>query len=426
MRPFVVPPVPPIVESALRAVVIAIVSSFVVEMATGCGASDLPRELPGDAAAGSSLDAARADGSPTDGSADAASDSTSDAAVDAGMIDARVADASSLDAGPMPSFDDDWALRETRVAQAWERLARAGRGRGLGVVIAHADTGISRHPELLAHADLASPIAWELGWDFVDGDADPDHDFTALNRIPPTHGHGTETASVIVSPPGCPVGAEPPCVTGVAPEARLVPLRVSDSVVLLSGDLVAEGVERATTLDADVISISMGGVGEMPRLQAAIERALEQGIIVVAAAGNFTGRLVVQPSTFDGVVCVAGVTPELEPWGRSARGSRVDISGPSVDVRHARTVETRGEREYRVGLASGTSDATAMVAGAAALWLSLHGKEALVARYGPAGVPRVFRELLRTRGYRELPDWPTDRFGPGMLDVDALLAAPLP
>lgn len=408
----------PTVPRALR--VFAIVS-----LALGCGGRSAHDGRDAAIDVGATIEP------PMDASRDSSSEPPQDASSDPSDPGGRDAgepspgDASSPDA-TTPSFDDDWALRETRLAQAWERLARAGRGRGLDVLIAHVDTGISRHPELLAHGGLESPIAWELGWDFVDRDADPDHDFTALNRIPPSHGHGTETSSVIVSPPGCPPGAEPPCVTGVAPEARLVPLRVSDSVVLLSGDLVAEGVERAVTIDADIVSISMGGVGEMPRLQAAIERALEHGIIVVAAAGNFTGRLVVQPSTFEGVVCVAGVTPELEPWGRSARGSRVDISGPSVDVRHARTVETRGEREYLVGLASGTSDATAMVAGAAALWLSLHGKEALVARYGPAGVPRVFRELLRTRGYRELPDWPTDRFGPGMLDVDALLAAPLP
>jgi len=324
------------------------------------------------------------------------------------------------------AIEDNWALRETRAIEAWALVRERGREPGEGVLIAHADTGISRHPELLGASDADGPIAWDLGFDFVDDDDDPSHDFRALNRIP-GHGHGTETSSVIVSPLGCPPGEERPCVTGAAPAASLVPMRVSDSVVLLSGNLLADGIDYAIEIDAHVVSIAMGGVGEMARLEDAIARALDAGIIVIAASGNGTGTIVAKPSSLDGVVAVAGVARTLTPWQLSARGPRIDIAAPSNEIWHARTEFREGAEEYSVGLAQGTSDATSLTASAAALWLSYHGRDELIARYGRSELPRVFRGMLKTWGFRRLPDWPNNgNWGPGILDMVALLEAELP
>jgi len=321
--------------------------------------------------------------------------------------------------------DDNWALRATRAIDAWDLIRARGREPGEGVLIAHPDTGTSEHPELLDHPLGRSPIVWNLARDFADGDLDPQHDFSAVNRVP-AHGHGTETSSVIVSPLGCPnVSAKEPCVTGAAPGARLIPLRVTESVVLLSGDKVAEGVRYAIDVGAHVISISMGGVTPMPNLEAAIADALEAGILVVAAAGN--NLVLVSPCTIEGVVCVAGVTPDLKPWSGSSRGSRVDISGPATEVPYARTTSKQGKLVYEVGLAQGTSDATALTAASAALWLSYHGRDVLLARYGAARLPRVFRQLIRERAFTTPPTWPSDgSYGPGILDMFKLLEAELP
>jgi thermitase len=343
--------------------------------------------------------------------------------------DATAGDARAFDPveAERATVAENWAFRATRAIEAWKLVRDRGREPGEGILIAHPDTGISRHPELLAHGGRPSPIAWELGRDFVDGDKQPFHEFDALNRVPP-HGHGTETSSVIVSPIGCPPDFTPrPCVTGVAPAARLVPMRVSDAVILLAGDRLAAAIDYAVSIDAHVVSISLGGVTPMQPLREAVARALDAGLIVVAAGGNFTGTVVVSPSTYDGVVSVGGVTPELKPWDASARGGRIDISGPATEVTFARTVpDAKGLFEYTTGRAQGTSDATAITAGAAAIWLTYHGRDALLARYGAAGIPKVFRHLVKTVAFRTPPGWPASGFGPGILDIAKLLEAPLP
>lgn len=337
-----------------------------------------------------------------------------------------VIDPAERDEQEAKAREDNWGLRAIRAVEAWSLVRGKGREPGEGVLVAHPDTGTSEHPELLDHPLGRSPIVWNLARNFVDENADARHDFGALNRIP-AHGHGSETSSVIVSPLGCPAGiATGPCVSGAAPAAKLIPLRVSDSVVLVSGDKMAEGVRYAIDAKAHVISISMGGVTPMPALEAAIAEALDAGIIVVAAAGN--NVVTVNPCNMEGVVCVAGVTPDLKPWAGSSRGSRVDISGPATEIRYARTTQDdKGKLVYEQGLAQGTSDATALTAAAAALWLSYHERGALLSRYGAEGLPGVFRELIKERAFSTPPDWPTDgSYGPGILDVVKLLEAPLP
>ena len=66
-----------------------------------------------------------------------------------------------------------------------------------------------------------------------------------------------------------------------------------------------------------------------------------------------------------------------------------------------------------------------LVASAAALWLSYHGRERLLERYGPEGTVQVFRQLLRDTSRRP-HGWATATNGDGILDVSALLLAPLP
>ena len=164
----------------------------------------------------------------------------------------------------------------------------------------------------------------------------------------------------------------------------------------------------------------------MAKLEVAIAKALDAGIIVVAAAGN--NIVVVSPCTITGVVCVAGVTPDLKPWLGSSYGSRVDISAPATEVRFAKTTQDdQGKLLYEVGLAMGTSDATALTSAAAAIWLSYHGRDTLLARYGNAGIAAVFRRLIKEHAYRTPASWPGDgSFGPGILDMVRLLEAPLP
>lgn len=68
--------------------------------------------------------------------------------------------------------------------------------------------------------------------------------------------------------------------------------------------------------------ILAGGIRRM------IDRAIEKGIIVLAAAGNYTWRWVVFPASYEPVIAVAACGPDRKPWSHSAHGEKVDVTAP--------------------------------------------------------------------------------------------------
>ncbi len=311
------------------------------------------------------------------------------------------------------SLPCDWHLDHIKAPQPGTLPNATGKG----IFVAHPDTGYTLHYEIWSTNPATNRVHPEQGLDFVNGDADPLDDLVAG----PLHfpGHGTATASVIMSDRG---GPQTPFVSGVAPEAALVPLRVSTSVVHLSyGNLVA-ALRHATACQHHVVSMSLGGPLPSEALARAVADAIAAGLIVIAAAGNYY-PFVVFPAALHGVVAVAASNCKDEPWQWSASGAAVDVTAPGESVWIARTAKAQA---YGVEQSSGTSFATAATAGAAALWLSHHGRPSLIARYGKENLARVFRDLLVTHGVHTSNGWDTTRFGAGILDVRALLAAPLP
>ena len=192
------------------------------------------------------------------------------------------------------------------------------------------------------------------------------------------------------------------------------------------GRRLAKGIDHAITINADIIAIPMGGIGPMNQLRDAIRRANAAGIIVIVAASNFTGPLRIVPAFWDETITVGAINDRLKPWVGSAFGRWVDLSAPGVNINHARTEKRDNEIVYEVKLAQGTSDATALVAGAAALWISYHGKDKLIERFGLDQIPTIFRKLLKEHGVSTPKGFPSKRYGSGVLDVVKLLEAPLP
>src|SRR5439155_16478757 len=140
------------------------------------------------------------------------------------------------------------------------------RSRGVdcsGVVGAIVDTGVSRSHPALPHQ--------VPGYDFVNGDQDPDDD----------NGHGTHVAGI--------VGANDVDHSGVAPGAQLMPVKVLDAAgVGASSDVIA-GVEFAVDHGAQVITLSLasGSAGDGDSaLSQAVDNAVKAGVLVAAAAGN--------------------------------------------------------------------------------------------------------------------------------------------
>ena len=316
------------------------------------------------------------------------------------------------------SSDPEWSLKQARVFEAWTHLPAASQ-LGDGIVIGHPDTGSRRHPEVVQN------LLIELGRDFVDGDADAEDPLVQGPLLNPGHGTGTGTgtASVMVSPRGAPqagVGSAA-AVSGVAPGAKIIPIRTGVSVITRISSLnLANAIEYAADRGAHIVSISMGGFSNW-RLRQAVLYAQRRVIIVLAAAGNCV-RFVVWPAAYDEVIAVAACNARLEIWRGSSRGRKVDVTAPGESVWRA---QVKADGSPIVSRSSGTSFAVATTAGVAALWLARHGRQALVDKYGIEKIPFLFNRMLRETA-EPVPTWDSGQFGAGLLNAQRLVAAPLP
>lgn len=296
----------------------------------------------------------------------------------------------------------DWSLRSVRLPAALAKHDVTGKG----VRIGHPDTGYTDHPEIIGPRLLTTE-----GWDFEDRDP------KAEDPLKKGVGHGTATASVIFANT-----KNIPRVNGIAPDATLVPLRVSNVVVHFNFANLVEALDRAREKNCHIVSMSLGGPWAGRALGRAVDRAVESGMILLAAAGN-VWPWVVYPARFDSVVAVAASNSADKPWRRSASGETVDITAPGESV--WRAVSYPGPpRRYAVERSSGTSYAVATTAGVCALWMEHWGVSNLRARYG-SQLSTVFLHLLK-QSYRPIEGWKTKAYGPGILDAEKLLDLPLP
>lgn len=306
------------------------------------------------------------------------------------------------DPEPRIEAEKDWALKRIRAREAWDYADSMARpARGEGIVIAQPDTGVTGHPEL---RDVLSGGAINL--------MDParPNDATDPMDYPGTRGHGTGTASVVVS------GA-PGVVHGSAPRARHLPIRAIHSVMRLSQTTVAQAIDRAVDEGADVITMSLGGIYSFA-LQRAVERAVAADVIVLAAAGNCID-FVVWPARFDDCIAVAGTDYDDLRWRGSCRGPDVDIAAPAQNVYRATA------QDGAAGQGQGTSFAVALTAGVAACWLAFHGRADVVAaaRAQRTSVQHLFRRLLQATARTPQDGWDVYSMGPGIVDALALLQA---
>ena len=313
-----------------------------------------------------------------------------------------------------PPNDPRWALKSMRVTQAWDIEPPAGGKRqGEGILIGQIDTGINEHKELEDGA-----LDLRHGANFVEGGATLPIDPLVKDGLADNPGHGIATASVVVS-------RETHLVTGVAPKAKLLPVRAIRSVIRVTQATVAEGVDYARRQGCHVITMSLGGLPSLA-LRAAIRRAVRDNIIVVAAAGNCV-RTVAYPARFQDCIAIAGINVDDLPWQGSCRGSAIDVSAPAELVYRA----DRGAPEDPVndanGEGQGTSFAVALTAGVAALWLAHQGRDRVVRNLRPGQtVQELFRRLLR--GTARVPDhgqWDFSEFGAGIVDARGLLDSQL-
>jgi subtilisin family serine protease len=226
--------------------------------------------------------------------------------------------------------------------------AAHGISRGAGVVVAVVDTGIDA-----GHPAVAGRIA-PGGFDLIGRDPDPrdERDFVDNDgdgAVDEQYGHGTFVASLVLA---------------VAPDATILPVRVLDAEGFGTSSTVAAGIIWAVDAGARVVNVSADLPDEPEMVKEAVEYARDRGALVVAAAGNSGAADIAFPARFSdalGVTAVdaAGVKPAF-----ANSGDAVSLVAPGVEMVGAMPFDFSPSGTARW---SGTSFATPVVAGAAAL-----------------------------------------------------------
>ena len=180
---------------------------------------------------------------------------------------------------------------------------------------------------------------------------------------------------------------------------------------------------------------SVGAIEKESYIRKALEEAKKKGVIVCAAAGQlqqegnwrYAGGAFSPafPGRDPNAICVAGCKADHTPMPSGFLGSEVDVSAGFPPVGGSQQAPFCRIRGLRGLPAWGTSYATAITAGACALWQAYHGREWLLdpANCGPELIFKLFKEILK-RSTHKPPGWDSTKRGVGVLDVEARSESP--
>jgi type VII secretion-associated serine protease mycosin len=257
----------------------------------------------------------------------------------------------------------DATYNDTLRSQQWALTALKGEtvntySKGSGVTVAVVDTGVKS-----SHVDLSGHVL--SGIDYVAPG-------TSAND---ENGHGTHVAGIIAA-----IANNSKGIAGLAPSARILPVRVLDRNGSGYEDDVAKGIIYAADHGAKVINMSFGGTHKSSAMQAAVAYAISRNVLPVAAAGNggcgLFGSPTEYPAAYTGVVGAGAVNSSIQRASFSSCGSWVDVVAPGQSI-----ISTMIRNSVGLGCAStadyctlsGTSFSTPYTSAAAALAISRRG-----------------------------------------------------
>lgn len=284
-----------------------------------------------------------------------------------GLVNAAAAVAAARGQSPYANVSnlggDQWDLDQINAPEVWAQGIT-----GQGITVAVIDTGVnSTHPDLDSTLwrnpreivgngldDDGNGFVDDVnGWDFVDNDNLPWDDGSDT--------HGTHVAGTIAAENNGQGN------TGVAYGARIMPIRVLSETGGTSAN-VAAGIRYATRNGARVINLSLGGGSFANDIANAVQAAIQQGVVVVMAAGNASGSSPEFPASLASSLGLS--VGAVDRAGQIADFSNVSglvpinyVMGPGVGI-----LSTLQTQSY--GQLNGTSMATPHIAGVAALILS--------------------------------------------------------
>jgi hypothetical protein len=241
------------------------------------------------------------------------------------------------------------------------------------------------------HPDLAGRVV--AGRNIVKGNDDTADDI----------GHGTMVAGIVGAVTNNALG-----VAGVAWAAKIMPVKVTNPTGAATDTNVAAGIRWAVDHGADVINVSLSGVIDDNVLQTGVDYATTRDVLVVAAAGNSGSAVPEFPAASRGVVAVGATDAAGHRTPFSNYGPWVDVNAPGVRI--ATTKANSGGFTSE----SGTSAATALVAGVAVLLRAAH----------PDATQADIADRLRRSGIRRGPVGAEGVDASGVVDAAAALRLP--
>ena len=285
-------------------------------------------------------------------------------------------------------FNRQWYLDKLKVLKAWQQT----RGEA-SIIVGVIDTGVDyTHPDLqgsfwqneaeqngIAGIDddgngyVDDFIGWDFtdaprfadGGDYLDEDNDPMDEFGS--------GHGTQVTGLIAAQTN-ELG-----ITGIAPGVRVMVLRAGTASGYLEEDDVARAILYAVDNGARILNMSFGDEALSQLLRDVIHFAHEQGLVLIASAGNSGSDQMLYPAGLSETISVGASTIHDYPAGFSTFGPTLDLSAPGDSI-----ISTAVGGGYNI--VNGTSFSAPMTAAVSGLILSLH----------PSFTPERVRNILKT------------------------------
>lgn len=274
-----------------------------------------------------------------------------------------------------------WFEDVVRIPEAWEEFNTFGEG----VTVAVIDSGIH-----VNNYEIAENI-----WEDAAGHRGFNSDSLTYECTPATS-HGGNVAGIVAGAIG-----KNNNIIGVAPKSKIMAIKVSRNSSSISIDAMVSGINYAVSNGADVITMSLGTAGTSTLLENACKRAYDAGIIITASAGNEGKNLSSEkryPSCYNTVIGVMA----LENDGQTLCAfSNYDSNNQLVRFAlPGRTIvglpQTEASTSGLTGM-SGTSQATPIMAGLAALYKSVY----------PDQTPEEFLNALENSSVRTCVSNPT-------------------
>ena len=279
-----------------------------------------------------------------------------------------------------------WGVSAFNLPGVWQKT------QGDGVVIAVLDTGVD-----LDHDDLKANL--------VDG-------INLVSRGKPPvdeSDHGTHVTGVLVAENNA-IG-----MVGVAPRAKVMPVKVLDRNGNGEMPVVAEGIRWAADHGADFIVMSLGCPSKLQTVRKAIQYAQAKGTVSFAAAGNAgLTQEIFYPANYKETISIGAIGETFNRASFSCTGTNLDFLAPGVDI-----FSTVPKNWYAT--MSGSSMACPFAAGVAALLLSYVRQTGLPV---PLGTAEAYRNVFRRHTIPIVDLVPGDRRlyeGFGIIDPSKVL-----